>query len=400
MNSANSRPTASVSGNRDGFGGAGVSVCLDLSPSHGGSYRAAVDLAEASGSPLLTFRDGTGALPPEPLDVPVWEVDTTRWSPWSRYVRPPRHEAARLAELVGRPTLFFAHSLFRSHCDWVREVATSERVPYVVIPHGSLDPWVFQRRRLGKHCWMQWIGRDYLSNATRVMFATDAERQKAERTLGLELRSVVVRWPVDVRPLRPSAEEQRTARAQLGLPGDARILLYFGRYHSMKRPIETVQAFLRAAPPEAMLVMAGMDGDLSADSLRAAAGEAGARRVRVMGPVFGEQRSNVLAAGDAFVSWSHRENFCYAAAEAMGFGRPVILSPGNDLRGELGESRCGWLPEQAATANLAEAIRGFGAVGETELAAMGVAAHDAAKRLFSRHAFCAAIAAIQNQLIG
>ncbi len=377
-----------------------LSVCLDLSPSHGGSYRAAVDLAEASGSPIVSFRDGTGQLAPEPLAIAVREVDVAQWSAWSRYVRPPRREAARLAELAGRPAILYAHSLFRSHAAWVRELAARQGVPYVAIPHGSLDPWVFQRRRLGKCCWMQWIGRDYLSNAALVMFSTDAERKKAEQTLGLELRSVVVRWPVDVRPFRPSAEEQRTARAHLGLPGDKRILLYFGRYHSMKRPIETVQAFLGAAPPEAMLVMAGMDGDLSADSLRAAAGEAGARRVRVLGPVFGEQRSNLLAAVDAFVSWSHRENFCYAAAEAMGFGRPAILSPGNDLRGELGESRCGWFPEHAATANLAEAIRGFGAVGETELAAMGVAAHDAAKRLFSRRAFCAAIAAIQNQLIG
>ncbi len=160
MNSARGLPIASVSRARGEVGGASVSVCLDLSPSHGGSYRAAVDLALAIDSPIVTFRDGTGAQPPEPLDVPVWEVDTTRWTPWSRYVRPPRHEAAHLADLVGRPALLFAHSLFRSHADWVREVATSRRVPYVVIPHGSLDPWALRRRRVGKYFWMQAIGRD------------------------------------------------------------------------------------------------------------------------------------------------------------------------------------------------------------------------------------------------
>ncbi len=399
MNAAHSQTAASVSGTRSGVASAGVSVCLDLSPSHGGSYRAAVDLAHGSGSPLVTFRDGTGSLPFEPLDVPVLEVDTTRWGPWSRYVKPPRHEAARLAELVGRPSLFFVHSLFRSHCDWVREVATSQQVPYVVIPHGSLDPWAFQRRRVGKHLWMRGIGRAYLKQAALVMFSSDAERRKAETTLGIPVRSVVVRWPVDIRRQRPTRQDQREARSQLGLPADARILLYFGRYHSMKRPVETLRTFLGAAPSGAILVMAGMDGDVSADVLRDEARVAAPGTIRVFGPVFGELRSALLTAADAFVSWSHRENFGYAAAEVMGAGRPVILSPGNDLRGELGGIPCGWFPENAEPASLADAIRQFAEVPDTELDEMGVAAHGAANTLFSRATFVAAVNAIQAQLI-
>lgn len=376
-----------------------LSVCLDLSPSHGGSYRAAVDLAQAVASPILTFRDGTGALRPEPLDVPVWEVDTTRWSPWSRYFWPPRREAARLADLVGRPPLFFAHSLFRSHAAWVREVATSRRLPYVVIPHGSLDPWAFRRRWAGKYLWMRGIGRAYLQEAAIVMFSSDAERRKAEQTLGFAVRSVVVPWPVDVRPLRPSVEDKREARLQLGLPVDARVLLYFGRYHSMKRPVETVSAFLDSAPSGVMLVMAGMDGDVSADLLRAEVAEAASSRIRVLGPVFGERRTALLTAADAFVSWSHRENFCYAAAESMAFGRPVILSPGNDLRGALGGVRCGWFPETAEPGRLGDAIRQFAAATDTELDEMGVTAHVVAKKLFSRSGFVDAVRAIQMQLI-
>lgn len=371
---------------------------MDLSPSHGGSYRAAVDLAQAIGSPILTFRDRTGALPPEPLDVPVWEVDTTRWSPWARYFWPPRHEAARLADLAGRPPLIFSHSLFRSHAAWVREVATSRRVPYVVIPHGSLDPWAFQRRRAGKYLWMRGIGRAYFQEAAIVMFSSDAERRKAEQTLGFAVRSVVVPWPVGIRPLRPSREDQRQARIQLGLPVDTRVLLYFGRYHSMKQPVETVRAFLNAAPSGVILVMAGMDGDVSADLLRAEVGDAASSRIRVLGPVFGEQRTALLTAADAFVSWSHRENFCYAAAECMGFGRPVILSPGNDLREALGGIRCGWFPETAEPARLADAVRLFAAATDAELDEMGISAHVAANKLFSRSGFVDAVRAIQTQL--
>jgi len=304
-----------------------------------------------------------------------------------------------LADLVGRPPLFFAHSLFRSHAAWVREVATSRRVPYVVIPHGSLDPWALQRKRVGKYLWMRGIGRAYLKQAALVMFSSDAERRKAEHSLGFAVRSVVVPWPVDVRPLRPSVEDKREARLQLGLPVDARVLLYFGRYHSMKRPVEMVRTFRDTAPSGVMLVMAGMDGDVSADLLKAEVGEAASSRIRVLGPVFGERRTALLTAADAFVSWSHRENFCYAAAESMAFGRPVILSPGNDLRGALGGVRCGWFPETGEPASLADAIREFAAATDTELDEIGVAAHVAAKTLFSRTCFVDAVSAIQAQLI-
>lgn len=374
-------------------------MCLDLSPSHGGSYRAAVDLAHAIGSPILTFRDGTGALPPEPLEVPVWEVDTTRWSPWSRSFWPPRAEAARLADLVGRPPLFFAHSLFRSHAAWVREVATSRRVPYVVIPHGSLDPWALQRKRVGKYLWMRGIGRAYLKQAALVMFSSDAERRKAEHSLGFAVRSLVVPWPVDVRPTPPSPEEKQAARRRFGLSETSKILLYFGRYHSMKRPIETIRTFLDAAPRGVVLVMAGMDGDLSAALLKDAAGHAAHGILRVLGPVFGEERAALLSAADAFVSWSHRENFCYAAAEALGMGLPLILSPGNDLRSELGSAPCGWFPADPTHRSLSCAMHAFADASPAQLLAMSNEAYKTAARCFDRGKFEITIQKLVQELV-
>ena len=377
-----------------------LSVCLDLSPSHGGSYRAAVDVAEACGSPIVSFRDGSGVLPPDPLGVPVVEVDASGWSGWNRYVSPPRSDVARAVDQFGKPGLLFVHSLFRSHALWAHQFASKLRIPYVVIPHGSLDPWVFRTRRFGKWLWMRGVGERYLRHADRVMFSTHAERLKAEKTLGFSPRSVVVRWPVEVLPKPPSPAEQTAARRLLGLPEGGRILLYFGRYHSMKRPIETLQAFLGAGLRDVVLVMAGMEGDVSAEQLQNVAGGINSRTVKIFGPVFGDERAALLVAADAFISWSHRENFCYAAAEAMGAGRPVILSPGNDLRGELGDSPCGWFPELDTAAGLDSALRQFANTADRQLAAMGVEAQHTADRLFSRPAFVHEIQAICNELLG
>ncbi|MEI6657231.1 MAG: glycosyltransferase family 4 protein [Planctomycetota bacterium] len=367
-----------------------LSVCLDLSPSHGGLYRAVVDLAQAAGSPILSFRDGTGRLPTGDAGVPVRTVDLANASAWRRVVRLSAADARAAERAAGAPRVVVCHSIFRSHDDWVRRFCRSRATPYIAVPHGSLDPWVFRHGLAGKAAWMAAFGRPYFRAAAMVMFSTRAERTKAEKTLGFAPRSCVVPWPVEARPASPSASERQAARRRLGLPVARRILIYFGRYHSMKRPVETAQAFLRASLPDATLVMAGFDGDVAAEQLRRLSPPE-SDRLRIFGPLLGPQRDDLFLAADAFVSWSHRENFGYAAAEALGSAVAVILSPGNDLRGELESTACGWFPEDDSPETLARVLREFGSLPSDRLVAMGDSGRQYVQALCSRHKFAAAI---------
>ena len=377
---------------------ASLSVCLDLSPSHGGLYRAVVDLAQAAGSPILSFRDGTGDLPPDDAGVPVHVVDMAGASAWRRVVRLSGGDARAAETAAGMPRIVFCHSIFRSHDDWVRRFCRTRATPYVAVPHGSLDPWVFHKGPAGKAAWMAAFGRRYFREAAMVMFSTRAERRKAEKTLGFTPRSCIVPWPVEAREASPTASERRAARLRLGLPVERRILMYFGRYHSMKRPLETARAFLQAALPDATLVMAGFDGDVAAEQLRLLAAP-DPIRLRILGPLLNAEREDLFLAADAFISWSHRENFCYSAAEALGRGLAVILSPGNDLRGELEDVACGWFPQEDSSASLTQVLKEFNSAPVERLVTMGEAGRRCVHNLCSRDQFSATVRELVASLV-
>jgi glycosyltransferase involved in cell wall biosynthesis len=59
------------------------------------------------------------------------------------------------------------------------------RVPYVVFPHGMLDPY-FKRRFPSKHLkkWLYWLPAEYwvLRGAERVLFTTNVERDLARQS--------------------------------------------------------------------------------------------------------------------------------------------------------------------------------------------------------------------------
>ena len=260
-----------------------LSVCLDFSPSHGGVYRAAVDLAQAVQSPILSFSDGTGSLPPESLPVPLSLVDVRKASVWHRHISLSSSAVTSAEQAAGRPKAIFCHSL----------------------------------------------------------------------------------------------------------------MVYLGRYHSMKRPIETFQLFLRAKRDDCILIMAGFDGDLTAAQLRQQFSAVIPRSLRIMGPVFGEDRRDLLTAADCFVSWSHRENFCYAAAEALAASCPVILSVGNDLSGELRNYDCGWFLSDDDQGSLNKAFTAFATASEFSLRTMGESGRRFVETQLSRKTFAAAVQSLE-----
>jgi glycosyltransferase involved in cell wall biosynthesis len=118
-----------------------------------------------------------------------------------------------------------------------------------------------------------------------------------------------------------------------------------------------------------------MDGDLTQADIHAAIPPACRDRVHVIGPLAGADLAAAQLAGDGFTSLSYQENFGYAAAEAMAYGLPVILSPGHDLVYEMpalaGRFACGWLLGDDVHATAVAAIREWAGVSDATLAALG-----------------------------
>lgn len=264
------------------------------------------------------------------------------------------------------------HSFYRYHALWVNQMSRKYSVPYWFVPHGILDPWVMKSGRLVKKAFWSVGGRRFVDDASTVIFSTSVERDKALSQFELP-GTEVIPWPVELVDCSGREIHRRRIRDELKIPEEAKVLLYFGRVHSMKKPLETIRAIAAAAVENLHLVIVGNEQDVSLGDCDRVADELGVRsRVHLIGPVYGEQKYQYMFASDGYISLSHRENFNHTAAESLSAGLPLILSLGNDLQGDIASEQCSWglVDDELITAS--DAIEEFSATSSAELTAMGI----------------------------
>ena len=357
-------------------------VCLTHDRAYGGLHRSVQDFSRALSASILSFDDGSGERLAVEDGVPVRRLGCgTGWL--ARDCRVMSAATARQADAaVADADLLVVHSLFRGHATWARAWAKQHGRRYWAVPHGCLDPWGLSQRGLFKRLWLETWGRSFLADTDRIIVSSQRSLEKslAWSPDGRSAdRTVVVHWPVDLPRLDGQVAARAAFRQQHGIPEAARLLLFVGRLHAVKRPVETVRAFCEATAADSLehchLAIVGMDGDLTQADILAAIPPACRDRVHVIGPLAGDDLAAALLASDGFVSLSFQENFGYAAAEAVAYGLPVILSPGHDLAHEMpaldGRFACGWLLGDDAQATAVAAIREFAKASDATLAAAG-----------------------------
>lgn len=283
----------------------------------------------------------------------------------------PRSTDLKAAEEVIATSDFVScHLFWRWHVPWMAEMSRKHRVPYWLVPHGGLDPYVMQTNGIVKRLFAQTAARRFLNNVSALVCATRREYEKARR-FAPDAKPVILPWPLDDADFRSRDADSRLAmRRMLEIPEDARCLMFLGRLHPMKRPLETITALAQSGAASVHLILIGNPFGITEADCSAHASRLGvADRVHVVGPVFGVEKHRYFDAADIFISLSHRENFNFAAAESMAAGLPVILSPGNDLSSDLAEVNCGWLLSRDDMA--ASAIADAATMPASHLEAMG-----------------------------
>ena len=131
-------------------------------------------------------------------------------------------------------------------------------------------------------------------------------------------------------------------RESLGIPADAKMVLFLGRLSAKKSPELLLEAFAMLPAPaindDTRLLFVGPDeGGMSA-RLRQLAERLGvASRVVFCGPLFGVAKWEAYRDADAFVLPSQNENFGNTAAEAAAAGTPVVVTEGCGIAPLLAE---------------------------------------------------------------
>ncbi|HBY61294.1 MAG TPA: hypothetical protein DEH78_15850, partial [Solibacterales bacterium] len=219
-----------------------------------------------------------------------------------------------------------------------------------------LNRWGVQNRRpLLKRCSLRLCEQPILEASKAVHYTSEQERIEAEE-LGFHAPAAIVPNPVP--PV--SAAVRGQFRRRLGIPESAPLLLFLSRIDAKKGLDLLIPAFrhVRAALPDAVLVIAGSGDEPLTNRMKALARAEGLDESAIYWPGFvqGAAKEQAFADADLFVLPSYSENFGVAPIEAASAGLPLLLSDHVGVHVEVAAAEAGRVVPCDVTALAREAV--------------------------------------------
>lgn len=282
----------------------------------GGPMRVAFGQAEAVARRGHEVTLVAGAPVPEPQEY-VQAGYTVRLFPSRRLGR-----GRGFASLISpRMTWHLLRSMARcdvAHIHLARDLVTipasvairMRRIPYVVQPHGMIDPSDKLLARVLDFA----ATRPSLRRASDVLVLTDREQAEIAK---VEPRAATRSVPNGIR---------RTATRRIGKQGNT--VLFLARLHPRKRPRAFVEmaGVLRETLPDAQFIVAGPDEGEAVDVARLIESLSLGDRVSCIGPVRPSDTDRLLREARVFVLPSVDEVFPMTILEAFNVGTPVVTT--------------------------------------------------------------------------
>ena len=310
-------------------------VIANLAPRYGGPAKACVEMARAVArlghevKIYTTNQDGPGELA-APLGRPLLQDGVEiRYYP----IQPPRFwgtswpMARALAGGIREADLVHIHSLYLFHDLIAGHYCRSYGVPYLLRPHGTLDPYLYRRHRWRKYVMEAAFENRNIRQAAALHFTSEEEERLARPHIG-DTPGVVVPLGVDLREFRDLPAPGRF-RERFPEIGQKEIILFLGRINFKKGLDLLVQALARVVRKrqDLHLVVAGPDDDGWGVRVKGWLQQEGiADCATFTGMLVGEEKLAALRDARMFVLPSYSENFGMAVIEAMACGLPVVIS--------------------------------------------------------------------------
>jgi glycosyltransferase involved in cell wall biosynthesis len=337
-----------------------TSVCENYRPAWGGMFTSASNFYQAMSTVgearVVSFTNRHYRAQPRTNGTIAIDVPTNRAPLFNLYGVASSPELADAEQAIATADIVFIHGLYRFAQHWASVTAFRHGVPTVLVPHGSLDPYVLSYRRLRKKAWLATVGRRIVGRAGAMLFSTEQEMQKAS-PYHFGARTKVIPWPVDLPATVDRTAAGAACRRALGIPANGKILLFMGRLDPMKRPRETVDDFVASGAADWHLAIAGPETrEVTARALIASAG-IDKSRVHYLGTLLGSDKERILQGADAYVLFSHRENFGFTIAEAMAAATPVLVSEEVDIAPVIVARGCGWSVPATTSTERRRALR-------------------------------------------
>ena len=296
-------------------------------------------------------------------------ADLDEWSPVTvHHYRVVGPREFRYAPALGRKLLQMDYEIIHTHGIWqypsVAALAWHKKCagPYLVSPHGMLDPWALQNSAWKKRSARMLYEGDHLRRAAclRALCVSEA---RYFRAYGLRNTICVIPNGIDLPRVVETPELMAESSALQRFAAGRKILLYLGRIHPKKGLVNLLKAWAAVQrtggggqrKEEWVLAIAGWDEGGHEAELKRLAGELGlafadvreekaeSRKqkaesgnpasdlcppasVLFLGPQFGEEKAACYRGCEAFILPSFSEGLPMAVLEAWAYGKPGLMT--------------------------------------------------------------------------
>lgn len=237
---------------------------------------------------------------------------------WAELSRLHRSEPIDLIHINGiwDPFLHFASTFSRS-----------EKIPYVIAPHGMLEPWSLSQKRLKKKIAWQLYQRRDLQNAAAIQVTAQSELQSIQRLCSLN--AFVVPNGLNI-PEVPDHSRR------------GKKVLFLSRIHPKKGIPLLLNAWDKVRPEGWTLHIVGPGEQAYVQSIKASIKELNLIScVEVYPEANDTEKRRFYEEASLFVLPSYSENFGLVVAEAMAMELPVITTDTTPWT-NLPQVGCGW----------------------------------------------------------
>lgn len=314
----------------------------------------------------------------------------TRFAPYSYSPSLNRWLKSHVAEY----DVVEVHSVFSYPSLAAGRAARRARVPYVIHPHGSLDPFDLRKHRLLKRVIGPLLVRPLLAGAARVLTASKLE---AERYRSFGAGAPVTTLPIPYL-VKDDGAEPDAFRVKHGLQR-RQIILFLGRINYKKGIEYLIDALptVIAHHENAVLLLAGDHHSDYADRLRKRVEDAGlSAHIRFLGALNRAEKSSALAVADVFALVSDNENYGLVLVEAAWWGLPMLVSREVYIASQLDEAGAALVVDRSGPAVATGLILLLDDKAMRE--AMGERARQLAQTVFSWDVCCSSHAALRREL--
>lgn len=226
-----------------------------------------------------------------------------------------------------KPDIVHVHGVWQFHCAAVHAWSMMTGKPYVVSPHGMLEPWIRARSPGLKKAVSALYQNRFLRKAGGFHLLTEKEGGDVAEFLNGQPAPII---PNFAEPF--ASDGGKPGWWQPAHEGRA-VYLFLGRLHEKKGVMELMAAWARLSAEDAgfrdgsLLVYCGWNDGIDGFESRVAELASAHGNVLFAGPQYGPDKNRSMATARFFLLPSKSEGLPMAILEAWAAGVPAIMSP-------------------------------------------------------------------------